>query len=237
MFPPPPQNACPLFTGHPGQDKQIPSEQPAPSPAAALPFPPWSASLPSSHPRFPSPQRTPNPNPLPPGVGGAGSCPRSSGTASRERGIGARCLELGALGRARGKTGSSRPSGPAGTGPHRALPQSWMSPEGRDVPGDTWQVLVPVSWGFIALAELESHPVGWILSIPWDSTGQISCSREDGRKPHPKLAPEATPPIPPAPTGYFQPRVTQEGHPCQDPAPRNCQCSGEQGTKWGNSSG
>lgn len=40
-----------------------------------------------------------------------------------------------AVGRAGGKTGSPRPSGAAGTGPHRALPQSWMSLEGRDVAG------------------------------------------------------------------------------------------------------
>lgn len=30
--------------------------------------------------------------------------------------------------------------------------QSWVSLEGRDVPGDVWQVLVPVLWGFIGLA-------------------------------------------------------------------------------------
>lgn len=69
-----------IRTGQKNPPEKAGSVPASSSPAAALPFPPWSTSLPSFQ-RFPSSQRTPNPNPLPAGVGGAGGCPRSSGTA------------------------------------------------------------------------------------------------------------------------------------------------------------
>lgn len=219
------ENACPRH-GAPRTGQTNPLGKawsvPASSPAAALPFPPWSSSLPSFHRRFPGSQRTPNPKPLPPGVGGAGSAPAAP---ARLPGRGELPADVrsSALG---SKTGSPRLSGPAGTRPHRALPQSWVTPEGRGVPGEVWQVLVPVSWGFLALAELESHPEGWIPSIPKNS--MASHALEEGAcKPHPKLALEATPSIP------LAPRVTEEGHPCRDPAPRNLR---EQGAKQESSS-
>lgn len=99
-----------------------------------------------------------------------------------------------------------------------------MSLEGWDVPGDTWQVLVPVLWGFTALDE--PHPMGWIpasLRIPWHPMPQGRWmetpfqARGMGFPSTFPGAPEAAPSIP----TNFQPKVTQEGHLCRDPAPRN----------------
>lgn len=63
--------------------------------------------------------------------------------------------------------------------PNRALSQSWVSLEGRDVHGDVWQVLVPVLWGFIGLAELEPHPERCIPSIPKNPMAPHALGKED----------------------------------------------------------
>lgn len=80
--------------------------------------------------------------------------------------------------------------------PNRALSQSWVSLEGRDVPGDVWQVLVPVLWGFIGLAELEPHPERCIPSIPKSPMAPHALGKEDAnptpswhpRPPHQSLS-------------------------------------------------
>lgn len=84
-----------------------------------------------------------------------------------------------ALRRARGKTGSARPSGAAGTRPQPSLVTVLVSLEGRGVPGDVWQVLVPVLWGFIGLAELEPHPERCIPSIPKNPMAPYALGKED----------------------------------------------------------
>lgn len=101
-----------------------------------------------------------------------------------------------ALRRARGKTGSARPSGAAGTRPQPSLVTVLVSLEGRDVPGDVWQVLVPVLWGFIGLAELEPHPERCIPSIPKSPMAPHALGKEDAnptpswhpRPPHQSLS-------------------------------------------------